>query len=899
MSSSSVPAPDGSERAARAGAGAAPGPGAALVVGMHESGGEAAAAALVGLGLSPPLDAVPGAAARSRALSAACDRLLSRLDRAFDDPPELAGADPGPGEVLRAGGRLEQVLPAGRPCCLEEPLLCLLLPFWRAALDRPLAAVLTVRHPLAVAGSLERRHGTSTVSALALWERYYRQALAGLDGLPVLVCLDEDLLERPAEWRKETAAFLCETGLLRDVPDDEGADQALAPPGRREGAGSSGDASLLLEPTRDLYDRLVSLRGPHPRFEQPALGGESEWAAGHLRLRHDLGVLWSAVRRLGDVPTKEPARRPGSPPAYPPDAAEDAAAYHDWLAARGEPTRLAAGGGLPPRSRRRHGDRPRFSVVTPVSRSRPSRLERSVTSVLTQDEESFELLLVDDGTADPLSEGHLRMIESLDDRVSLRSASGGMAAAANGALSSARGEWVLLLGGDDELAAGALRRLSEVAEDHPSAELIYSDEDAVDDEGRRFAPAFKPDWSPDLLLSTDYMGHLLTLRRRLVAQLGGLRAGLDGAEAYDLVLRATERLHADQIVHVPEVLYHRREPPGSPADARAGSGAGAAGRRALEDAVGRRGIEAEVVAHPLVGGGYHVVRRPTGSWRVSAVVPYRDEPALLAACYRALADRSGHDDLELLLVDNNSVLDETKAVVRELTRDRRVRHLEAPGAFNWARINNEAAAEATGDMLLFLNNDVEARAPGWLAHLLAQAEREEVGAVGARLVFADGSLQHGGVGVGLCFATVHLQSGLPAGRPGYLAAPSLTRDVSAVTGACMMTRREVFESAGGFDAGLPVAYNDIDYCLRLRREGLLVVYSALAELVHHESKTRGNTTAPELSGFQGRWREVLLAGDPYYNPNLGRFDWFCRLPQPEEEERWESFLAMLDASSTS
>ncbi len=895
-----MPAPDGPERAAPGGADAGAGSGLVLVVGMHESGGEAAASALVGLGLAPPLDTVPGAAARSRSLSAICDRLLRRLGRAFDDPPELPGAGPVPGEERRARARLGPVLPDGLPGCLEESLFCLLLPFWRPVLGRPLAAVLTVRDPLAVAGSLGRRHGIPAVSALALWERYYRHALAGLDGLPVLVCLDEDLLERPAEWRKEAAAFLAETGLLHDVRDEEVAGQALAPSRPGEAAPGHGDASLLLGPTRELYDRLVSLRGPHLAFEQPALAGESEWTAGHLRLRHDLGVLWRAARRLGAEPAREPAHRPGPPPPYPLDAAEDEDAYHDWLGERGEPARPDPGGGLRGRSRRRRREeRPLFSVVARAPRSGRAGLERSVASVLAQDEERFELLLVGEDTAGPLSGGELGRIESLDHRVSLWHASGATVPAANGALSSARGEWVVLLEGDDELAAGALRRLAEAAGAHPSAELIYSDEDAIDGGGCRVAPAFKPDWSPDLLLSKDYMGHLLALRRRLVGELGGLRAGLEGAEVYDLVLRATERLDAGQIVHVPEVLYHRREAPGSPAERGSGRDAVEAGRRVLEDAVRRRGIEAEVVAHPAVPGGYHVVRRPRGAWRVSAVVPYRDEPALLASCYRALADRSGHDDLELLLVDNNSVLGETRAVVRELARDRRVRLLEAPGAFNWARINNEAAAEATGDMLLFLNNDVEARAPGWLPHLLAQAEREEVGAVGARLLFPDGSLQHGGVGVGLCFATVHVQSGLPAGKPGYLALPSLTRNVSAVTGACMMTRREVFESAGGFDAALPVAYNDIDYCLRLRREGLLVVYSALAELVHHESKTRGNTTAPELSGFQARWREVLLADDPYYNPNLGRFDWFCRLPQPEEEERWESFRAMLDASSTS
>ncbi len=298
-------------------------------------------------------------------------------------------------------------------------------------------------------------------------------------------------------------------------------------------------------------------------------------------------------------------------------------------------------------------------------------------------------------------------------------------------------------------------------------------------------------------------------------------------------------------------------------------------------------------------GSYHVRRRPPRQTLVSAIIPFRDEPALTAACYRSFVEQPGYENFELLLLDNDSALPETRAMLEEISADRRVRLLEAPGPFDWAAINNGAAKEAHGDVLLFMNNDVEARSAGWLGAMVAHAARSEVGAVGARLLYPDNTVQHAGVAVGLGWGSTHLQQGLPADEPGYMSIAVVTRNCSAVTGACLMARRDLFEEVGGFDSNLAIAFNDIDFCLRLRARGYLVVYTPLAELVHHESKSIGHTELVEAPFFRRRWRSVMVAGDPYYNPNLGRFDNSCRLPTEEDEGKWTTFLSMLDESSTS
>jgi GT2 family glycosyltransferase len=298
-----------------------------------------------------------------------------------------------------------------------------------------------------------------------------------------------------------------------------------------------------------------------------------------------------------------------------------------------------------------------------------------------------------------------------------------------------------------------------------------------------------------------------------------------------------------------------------------------------------------------VPGTVHVRRRPAVRPRVSAIVPFRDEPGLLRACVDSVTATAGAVDLELVLVDNGSVEPETLSLVEALARRRDVTLVHDPRPFNWAALNNAAADAAGGEVLLFLNNDIEARRPGWLEALCAQALRPEIAAVGARLLYPTGQVQHAGVVLGLGGAAGHVLAGLPATRPGYLAMAVLTRECSAVLGACMAVRRAVFDELGRFDDQLRLDLNETDFCLRARARGYRVVYEPLAELVHHESPSRGTSgSMADIARFIDRWEDALRAGDPYLNRNLTRIDSSCALRAPDEERRWEQWRSNLQSS---
>jgi GT2 family glycosyltransferase len=364
---------------------------------------------------------------------------------------------------------------------------------------------------------------------------------------------------------------------------------------------------------------------------------------------------------------------------------------------------------------------------------------------------------------------------------------------------------------------------------------------------------------------------------------------------YDLALRATEQ--AGRIDHITGVLLHRG-PTAVDGDAGA-TGVGAdAGRRVLEETMTRRGEEGHVEAGPRPGT-FSVRRRVAGDPLVSIIVPFRDGAPLLRRCVDSVLRTVDGVRTELVLVDNASTEPESLALVRQLSDTAGVRVVEDARPFNWAAINNRAVAETSGTVLLFLNDDVAARHAGWLAAMLEHAVRPDVGAVGARLVYPTGQLQHAGVVIGLGGAAGHVLRGLPGDAPGYLDQAVVTRDVSAVTGACLMTRRSCFEEMGGFDEDLSTDLNDVDYCLRLRVAGYRTVVTPLAELVHEESPTRGSSgNVTSIRAFLGRWEPSVRAGDPYLNRNLTRLDGSCRLRTDDEEGWWESWRASLVAETT-
>lgn len=444
------------------------------------------------------------------------------------------------------------------------------------------------------------------------------------------------------------------------------------------------------------------------------------------------------------------------------------------------------------------------------------------------------------------------------------------------ALEESRAPAVAFLEPGDELAPDAVALLSAALVD---ADLAYADEDRVAPDGLLSTPVLKPDWSPELLLSWCYVGRPVAMRVAPLIAAGGIRSLAAGDWEHDLLLRVTER--TARVAHVADVLCHRRA-------ATRTSDPGA-----VTEALARHGHAASVMPGPLPGTWAVRWRGPDrAGTTVSAIVPFKDSTTMLRACVDSLraaaveGPETGHPiHLEVVLVDNGSTEPETATLVEMLAArvqpEVRVTVRRDDRPFNWAALNNAAVADTNGEVLLFVNDDVEGGTPGWMELLAAQALRSEVGAVGARLVYPSGRLQHAGIVLGLAGATGHVLAGLEPGRPGYLGMAVLTRDVSAVTGACMATRRDVFEQLGGFDEALGLDFNDVDYCLRARRRGLRVVLEANAELVHHESPSRGTSGSEETAAaFLARWGAAVDEGDPFYNRNLSHVDFSAALDEP-------------------
>lgn len=531
-------------------------------------------------------------------------------------------------------------------------------------------------------------------------------------------------------------------------------------------------------------------------------------------------------------------------------------------------------------------DGPLLSVVIPVYRPSIWYFRECVQSVINQTYPHWELCLCDDGSGDPELASVMQAFAATDHRITALALeqNGGISAATNGALAAATGEFIVLMDHDDLMEPDALAELAAAARE-PEVDIVYTDEDKLDELDRIYQPYFKPDWDPDLLLSYPYFGHVTAIRHDILRRIGGFRSAFDGSQDYDVMLRSSEL--ARRIVHVPKVLYHWRVVAGSAAgDPTAKPWAYAASRRALEDAVARRGIDGTVETGPFMGA-YHLRRRIAGTPTVSVIIPFRDQAAMTVACLESLEVDPGYLIHEIVLVDNGSTEPETVVLRRQLNGRPDVRVLDYPGVFNWSAINNLAASTCQTDLLLFMNNDIEARSPGWLAALVEQGQRTDIGAVGARLLYPDGTIQHAGVVLGMEGIAAHLFAGLPSDRHGYFGWDTIVRSFSAVTAACMMVRREVFEEVGGFAEDLPVAFNDLDFCIRLGLAGLRTIYTPHAVLVHHESVSRGlSGYTQDFQRFLTRWADVIREDDPYYNRNLSRFDPYCDFRAPGEDQKW-------------
>jgi O-antigen biosynthesis protein len=517
------------------------------------------------------------------------------------------------------------------------------------------------------------------------------------------------------------------------------------------------------------------------------------------------------------------------------------------------------------------GYRPLVSVLLPVLAPEPERVEQALDSLLRQIYPTWELCACKNGYTCERVRQVLARYERLDERIKVMDLERNMSRSSslNTTLSGAEGEFVCLLGHADELAPNALFEVAKLLQEHPSADLIYSDEDSIDGEGNRFGPRFKPDWSPDLLLSADYVSRLSVYRRGLLEELGGFGEGFGGAEDYDLVLRATER--TEKIHHIPKVLYHRRVAEDLSAPSEGVTHVWDSARRALSEALERRGIEGSV-EDGLLPETFRVKRKIVGEPKVSIIMPTKDHAHLLKSCIESIERLTTYRNYEILIIDNDS----TEPATLEYLAKTPHRVIPFREEYNYSRINNLGVSQSKGEYVLLLNDDTEVISGEWLEAMLEHAQRPEVGAVGAKLIYPDGRVQHAGVvtGVGHSWmrgVATHAYQFYSSDAPGHMGTLATTTNYNAVTAACTLLRRLVFDEVGGFnEEDLPILYNDVDLCLRIRERGYLVVYTPHAELYHYETMTRKKVDTPaEVLYMRERW-EGKLDADPYYNPHFSR-----------------------------
>lgn len=538
--------------------------------------------------------------------------------------------------------------------------------------------------------------------------------------------------------------------------------------------------------------------------------------------------------------------------------------------------------------------KPLISIVMPVYNTPEDLLREAVASVRTQIYENWELCIADDASAESHVARVLKELKDADGRIKIvtRETNGHIALASNSALAIAQGEFVALMDHDDVLPEHALFEVVVAINGNPDAAIIYTDEDKIDENGQRFDPYFKPDFSYDQLLGQNLISHFGVYRRSLLKEIGGFRDGFTGSQDYDLALRSVAASDCQNVVHIPKVLYHWRQM--STASSFSQSDLNqciSSSRRALRDhldgSASAEGKESLVLENPIVPVWNRVkFPMPAEEPSVTVIIPTRDRSELLRQCANGLLRRTDYRRLEVIVVDNDSVEPETFKLFEDLKNDERVSILPVAGDFNYSRLNNIAAADAEGEILLLLNNDIDVIKPDWLTELVSHAIRPDVGCVGAKLLYADGRVQHAGVRLG----AGHFDGGRGVGSHiglfsdrwdiGYFGSYAVTRDVGCVTAACLAVRKDVYAAVDGLDeVNLKVAFNDVDFCLRVREAGYRIIWTPFAELYHLESASRGTDQTPEKHArfmrearyMRDHWGPALDS-DPFYNPNFDNYE---------------------------
>lgn len=532
--------------------------------------------------------------------------------------------------------------------------------------------------------------------------------------------------------------------------------------------------------------------------------------------------------------------------------------------------------------------RPKISIVIPLYHTPVKYLRQIIKSIQEQTYTNWELCLADGSTEDKV-ETYIRRHYSRDRRIKYRrlKENRGISENTNAALAMASGEYIMLSDHDDIVEQGALFEIVSALNKDRNLDIIYTDEDKITMDGRSyFEPNFKPDFNPFMLECNNYICHIFVVRVSIIRKIGGFRREYDGAQDFDLILRCWEETLAERICHIPKVLYHWRSHPNSTAtNPESKRYAYEAGANALNAHFKRIGVEAEAEITENLGI-YRIHRKVQGHPLVSVIIPNKDHTEDLEKCLASVTEKTTYDNYEILVVENNSTEKETFAYYETLSeRYPRCRLLTWEREFNYASINNFAAEKAAGEYLLFLNNDVELITSDWMEEFLGICQLPQVGIVGARLYFPDETIQHAGVIIGLGGVAGHIFSGASRYEPSYMGRAIIPQNLSAVTAACMMMKRSVFDEAGGFDEGFRVAFNDVDLCMKAVSLGYQVVQNPYVQLYHYESKSRGQENTGdkqsrfygEVYRFESKWPEILEKGDPYYNVNLSLEDGNCSL----------------------
>ncbi|MFR5947164.1 MAG: glycosyltransferase family 2 protein [Clostridium sp.] len=518
---------------------------------------------------------------------------------------------------------------------------------------------------------------------------------------------------------------------------------------------------------------------------------------------------------------------------------------------------------------------PKISILIPTYNTKTEFLSKVINSILNQTYSNWELCIADGASTSKETLDMLEDYSKKDDRIKVKYLSKNymISGNTNEAIKMVTGDFIGLLDHDDLITEDALYEYVKVLNSDRNVEFIYCDEDKIDEtEAEYFDPHFKPDFSPDTLRSCNYICHFSVFSKELLKKVGYFNSEFDGSQDYDMILRLTEK--AKKVAHIPKVLYHWRVHSGSTAGGMdAKSYAIEAGRRAIEAHIKRIGEKGKVI-HGRFNGCYKVEFDILNHDKISIIIPNKDEVNTLKTCINSILNKTTYDNYEIVIVENNSVTDEIFKYYDEISKNSKIKVVKWEKEFNYSAINNFGVKQSNGKYLVFLNNDVEILTENWLQELLMHAQRKETAAVGGKLYYKDDTIQHFGILLGIGGTAEHLGKGLGRYDGGHMGRLFMKIDVSAVTGACLMVKRELFDLVNGFNEELAVAYNDVDLCMKFREKGYLNMVTPYAELYHYESKTRGldnneekmERLYKEMKIFSNKWGENLV--DPYYNINF-------------------------------